>query len=285
MTEPVLVTGATGNVGQHVVRQLLDRGIRVRAASTDPAAARGALGGDVEHVRLDFTDAATWDAAYAGVRSAFLMRPPHLSRPRRQMLPSLSRARALGVRSVVLLSLQGAERNPFVPHAVLERWVRGSGLTWTFVRPSFFMQNLSKTHAADVRRGELVVPAGRGRTSFVDAADVAAVAVAALLDPVVHASRAWTPTGPQALSYGQVTAMLSAVLGRPVTYEAPGLLRYLRHARASGMPDGMVAVTAAIYTACRLGLAAATTDDVRVVVGRPPVPMRSFLERERAVWA
>lgn len=284
---PVLVTGASGNVGRLVVPLLLGAGVPVRSAvgslerSTDPPA-----GPALSSIRLNFTEPATWDAAYDGVRTMFLLRPPQLGRPRTQMVPSLRRAEALGVQHVVLLSLQGAERNPVVPHAVLESWLRSSGMTWTFIRAAFFMQNLTTVHRDDIReRGEVVVPAGSGATAFVDAADVAAVAAAALLNPAVHRNVAWTPTGPRALRYDEVAAILSDVLHRPVSYTKPSPVRYARHARRTlGLPWGMVAVTTAIYSAARLGLADGITDDVRRVLNRPPVDFETFARREAESW-
>jgi uncharacterized protein YbjT (DUF2867 family) len=289
---PVLVTGATGTVGRAVVEGLSTAGVPVRAARSRDLDATGAtpsaqgVSGQLATVGFDFTDATTWPAAYDGVRQMFLMRPPHLGRPRTQMLPAMEAARAAGVRQVVLLSLQGAEHNRVVPHATLERWLRESGMDWTFVRPSFFMQNLTTTHVSDIRdRDELVVPAGRGATAFVDAADVAAVAVAALLAPGDHRGRAWTPTGPEALTYGEVAETLSTVLGRRITYRDPSMVRYAAHARSAlGMPWGMVAVTTAIYTTARLGRAASLTDDVQTVTGGRPRSFEEFAVHHAEAW-
>ncbi|MGV1004508.1 MAG: NmrA family NAD(P)-binding protein [Candidatus Nanopelagicales bacterium] len=216
-----------------------------------------------------------------------LVRPPHLADVARDMIPALHAARTAGMQHIVLLSLQGAEQNRVVPHAKLEEWLRGSGLDWTFVRPSFFMENLSGTHAADIReRDEILVPAGKGATSFVAASDVAAVAEAARLDPAAHAGRSWTPTGPAALTYAQVAATLTDVLGRPIRYLRPGALRYARHARAElGMPLPMVGVTTAIYTMARLGKAGGLTNDVRAVTGHPPVAFVDWATENREVWA
>jgi uncharacterized protein YbjT (DUF2867 family) len=291
VTNPVLVTGASGTVGRHVVRTLLEAGVPVRRAvrgaggDGDPPGA-GASGPAADAVRFDFSDPRTWPQAYDGVRSMFLLRPPAVSNVRRDLLPAVAAARVAGVEHVVFLSLQGAERNRVVPHATVESWLRGSGLDWTFVRPSFFLQNLSTTHAVDIReRDEILVPAGNGRTAFVDALDVAQVAAAALLDRERYAGSALTPTGDEALGYEQVAQVLSQVLGRPVRYARPGIARYARHARRElGMPWGMVAVTAAIYTTARLGLAAGLTGDVRTVLGRAPTGVRAFAERERSAW-
>ena len=282
MSTPVLVTGASGNIGRPVVAGLLAAGVPVRAATRSGA---DEVTGAAEHVAFDFRDRSTWGPALDGVRTMFLLRPPDVSDVRRDLVPAVEQARGRGLEHVVFLSLQGADRNRVVPHAKVEAWLRESGLGWTFVRPSFFMQNLSTTHRRDVIAGRLVVPAGNGRTAFVDALDVADVAVEALKDPAAHRGRAWTPTGPEALTYAEVAAQLSVALGRPVVYPRPGALTYARHARRElGMPWGMVGVTTAIYTVARLGLAAGLTDDVLTVTGHPPRSFSEFARREAATW-
>jgi uncharacterized protein YbjT (DUF2867 family) len=287
---PILITGASGNVGRHIVNQLVTAGATVRGAGrspvgklASPSPSDSALG----WVPFEFTDPGSWSAAFDGVRTMFLLRPPAISNVRRDLLPAVVAAQRAGVRHVVFLSLQGAQQIRVVPHAKVETWLRSSGLDWTFVRPSFFTQNLSTTHAADIRdRDEIVVPAGLGRTAFVDVADVAAVATTALLHPEEHRERAWTVTGPQALDYVQVADVLSQVLGRTITYTRPGVVHYLRHAhRVLGLPRTMTAVTAAIYLTARFGLAAGLTDHVRRVTGRDPITLAQTVSRERAAWS
>ncbi|MGN9813655.1 NmrA family NAD(P)-binding protein [Micromonospora sp. BQ11] len=276
----VLVSGATGRAGWHVARILREHGHRVRAAVPDA----GATGPWNEAVTFSFTDPATWDATFTGVDRMFLMRPPQIGNVTRDMLPALERARQLGVRRMVLLSLQGAEHNPVVPYHDLEKWLRRSGLEWTFVRAAFFMQNLSTTHAADIREHDrIVLPAGRRRTAFVDLRDVAEVAALALRDDG-HVGRAYTPTGSRPLTYAEVADLIGAELGRPVRYVSAGPLRYLRAARADGMAWGMALVTLALYTTCRLGLADGITDDVRTLLGRPPIDFAQFAHDERGAW-
>lgn len=216
----------------------------------------------------------------------FLVRPPQLANTSRDITPALVNARARGVRHVVLLSVQGAGRVPMLPHARLERWLRSSGMDWTFIRPSYFDQNLSGVFASDIRdRDQIVVPAGSGRTAFVDAHDVAAVAATVLLNPSEHAGRIWTPTGEEALTYGEVADALSTTLGRQITYTRPGIVAYVRHARnVLGMSGGMAATTAVIHAAARLGLAHHRTDDIRHVTGNAPTPFLAFARRDRPAW-
>ncbi len=283
---PVLVTGALGNVGRYVVAGLLDKGAPVRAADLDVGRIHAELGDSVQAAQFDFTDARTWKATFSNVKTMFLVRPPQLSNIARDMVPALKAAQQAGVEHVVLLSLQGAENNKVVPHAKIEDWLRSSSLTWTFIRPSFFMENLSSTHASDIRdHDEIVVPAGNGRTSFAAAADVAATACIPLLRPREHLNTAYTPTGSDALTYNEVAASLSDVLGRAIRYTKPGVPRYVLHAhRELGMPWAMVLVTTAIYTVARLGKASGMTTDVERVTGRPPMEFSHWAMNHRSVW-
>lgn len=283
MNPPVLITGASGTIGARVAQLLRGAGVPVRLATRRP---KGIAAPGCETVTFDFVDALTWAPAFDGVRTAFIVRPPQVSRARRDMIPALKAAQAAGVRHMVLLSLQGIESAPFVPHAAIEEWMRKSGIDWTFVRPSFFMENLTGVHAADIReRDRIVVPAGRGATSFVAADDVAAVAAAALKDPTAHRGQVWTPTGAEALTYGEVAAALTEALGRPIEYARPGAWRYAVHARrVLRLPWGMVGVTTALYTVARLGRAAGVTDDVQRVTGEAPMSMTDWAAAHVDAW-
>jgi uncharacterized protein YbjT (DUF2867 family) len=278
----VLITGATGNVGAPLVERFQRDGQPVRAGVRSPDEA--ALGAGVEAVRLDFRDPATFAPAVAGVRAVFLVRPPAIADVEATLIPFLEAAERAGVRHVVFLSLQGADRNPLAPHRKVEQWLAASAMAWTFLRPSFFFQNLSTTHRAEIRdRGEIFVPAGRGRTAFVDTRDVADVAFLALTAPG-HERQAYTLTGAEALTYGEVAAVLSAVLSREIRYARPSLWAFWRRQRAEGTPAGFVAVMMALYTVCRLGLAGGVTDTLLRLLGRPPRSLRDFADDHRDRW-
>jgi len=236
MFDPVLVVGALGNVGAEVVKSLLDQGQPVRAADLSEAAIRERFGGAVEAIPFDFTRPELYPPALVGARRMFLMRPPQISDVKRVMFPFLEAARAAGVERVAFLSLIGIEQNRRVPHYALEEWLRGSGLSWTFLRASFFMQNLSGTHRADIRdRSELYVPVGRGKTSFVDVRDLGAVAALTLAE-ARHEQKAYDLTGPEALDYYQVAEILTGVLGRRITYRDPLLPAFVLRTVRGGTP-------------------------------------------------
>ncbi|MBW4439501.1 MAG: SDR family oxidoreductase [Pleurocapsa minor GSE-CHR-MK-17-07R] len=278
----VLVTGATGNVGSEVVLALAGKA-NIRAAVTDVEKAKGRLPPGTEAVRFDFEDASTFAGAFAGVDRLFLMRPPHISDPK-VIAPSIEAAKAAGVKQIIFLSLQGAESNSIVPHAKIEKLLLTCGVPYTFLRPSFFMQNLTGQHRDEIRqRGEIFVPAGRGRTSFIDARDIAAVAALALTEDG-HENKAYTLTGSEALTYDEVAQILTEVTGRPVRYANPNLVRFVLQKRREGLAWGFVIVMAGIYLTAALGRADGLTDEVPRLLGRAPITVRQFVQDYRSVW-
>ncbi|MFP4078734.1 MAG: SDR family oxidoreductase, partial [Candidatus Izemoplasmataceae bacterium] len=146
----VLVTGASGNVGRFVVQYLLEKGEEVVAAGTDPNRLKTLFNEAVKTVRLDFTDEKTFGEALKAVDRVFLMRPPHLGKAE-ALYPFIDRMKAHGIRLVAFLSLMGVEKNPFPPHHKIEKYIIKKNLPYAFIRPGFFMQNLTGIHAEEIR--------------------------------------------------------------------------------------------------------------------------------------
>lgn len=277
----VLVTGATGNVGRALVGDLLAAGQRVRAGVRDPATADLPAGADA--VRLDFTDPSSAAPAMEGVDRLFLMRPPAISDVRTALAPLVQAATERGVRRVVVLSVLGV--NPALPHWRMERMVSAAGLSMTALRPAYFSQNLISPFGDDIRRrSQLRLASGDGRVSFVDTRDVAAVAARVLTSPDQYGEEPLTLTGPQALTFGDAAATLTAELGRSVAYVRQGLLERRRELRAQASEAAYVWVQLVIDATTRMGLAKKVTQDVPKVLGRPATSLAQFVHDHRDVW-
>lgn len=247
MTDPILVTGALGNVGAEAVRSLQAAGRAVRAADLSAEKIHERFGDAVQGVAFDFSKRETFAPALNSVKRLFLVRPPQISDVKRVLFPFLDAAQEAGVAQVVFLSLIGIEQNRQVPHYKVEQYLRASEMGWTFLRASFFMQNLSGTHRAEIReRNELFVPVGRGRTSFIDVRDIGAVAAVALTQ-AGHVNQAYDLTGPAALDYDEVAEILDEALGRKIVYRDPSLPAFVWRTVRGGTPLPFALVMAFLY--------------------------------------
>lgn len=278
----ILVTGATGNVGAEVIRLLQQQNCHAIAAVRNPDKAEQILGSNIHCIPFDFTNPNTFTSAFLGVNKLFLVRPPALANLRKDIAPALQAAIAAGVEHIVFLSILGAERNKVVPHSQIERYITELGIKATFLRASFFMQNLNTTHREDIKNGELFLPAGNGKTSFIDVRDIAAVAVRALIED--GHSNAYALTGNEALTYYEVADIFTSVLGKQIRYTNPSLLKFIWEMRSRGLKIDFILIMAAIYTTARLGLAGAVTSDTEQLLGRPPLTMRQYVEDYRQFW-
>ncbi len=184
----------------------------------------------------------------------------------------------------MFLSLLGAEHNRFVPHYKIERTIQASGIPWTFLRASFFMQNLSTIHRETIcERSEIDVPAGNGRTSFIDVRDIAEIA-ATILCSSGHDQRAYPLTGADALTYTTVAQIMTEEFDRQIVYPPSSVLTFIRRMRQRGYEWDFVLVMLAIYTTARLGLTATVTPDATRLLGRAPRTMRNFVHDYRDCW-
>jgi uncharacterized protein YbjT (DUF2867 family) len=245
---------------------------------------RQSLGKDAPCVLLDFTRTETFAPALDGVDRVFLVRPPHLADAKRYFAPFIDAAKTAGVRHIVFLSVIGVEHNHTVPHYRIEQLILASGIPYTFLRASFFMQNLNTTHRDEIRtRGEIIVPAGRSKTSFIDVRDIGAVAAQALTQ-AGHENRTYTLTGAEALDYYQVAYVFSSVLGRAIRYTNPSIASFFRYQRSQGKPFGVIAVMIMLYTLTRFGMSARTTPETAALLDRSPIPLRQYVEDYCAAW-
>ena len=276
MTESLLITGATGTVGQHVVAALSDRDITTKIGVRDPETVSKELADAGEVIEFDFTKPETWGRALTDVDGIFLVRPPVVDKS--EIGSFVEAADRVGVARIAYLSTLGAEKNVLIPHHWIENRITATDMEYTLLRASFFMQNLLEVHREDiVEHDEIFVPAGEGETSFVDARDVGEAA-AIVLTESGHANRAYDLTGPEALDYEEVATIFSDVLDRSISYPNPSLLAFGRRMCRRGKPLGFIALMCGIYTTARLGLAARVTDDSWKLLGRRPRGMRAFVE-------
>ena len=275
---PILVTGATGTIGAHLVRELQEHGVQARAFVRDPARAAAALGGEVGLAVGDFADPASIRAALHGVQRVFLCSPntPHQVAHETALIDAAVDA---GIRRLVKIGASGARIGSPVAfwdaHGRIERHLRQSGLPSIVLHPSTYTSNLLASTEVIKQTGRLFAPAGEAKIALIDPRDVAAVATVVLTENG-HEGRTYTLTGPEAVTYAEAAAQLSAAAGEPVEYvDVPDMMA--REAMSlAGLPEWLADQLVILWGQLRGGAAAATTDAVRVLTGREPRPLAEF---------
>ncbi|MEU1728983.1 SDR family oxidoreductase [Nonomuraea sp. NPDC005692] len=273
----ILVTGATGNVGRHLVELLLGAGEQVRAISRNPE--RAGLPDGVEVVRADMSRADDLRAALQGADRAFLLPAGG------QVDGFLREAARAGLGHVVLLSALAVTMKQAgvlgSAHAEYERAVAGSGLPWTFLRPGAFMAN-DLRWAPGVQNGGVVrAPFAEAATAPIDERDIAAVAARTLLDDG-HAGRAYELSGPASLTTAERVRILGEILGRDLRLEelSPEQAReqMIAHTPAA-VVDSMLTLFASF-----VGRAADVSPVVRELTGAAPHTYADWAARNAAAF-
>ncbi len=282
----ILITGATGTIGQQAVKALRERGEAVRAAVRSPEKARalGELGAEL--TRFDFLDAATYEAALAGVDRVLLVSPFV-----EDFVPAVQRfvtaAAAAGVRFILRLSALGAD--PSAPlavgrkHGLADQVLRDSGVPWAVIQPTFFMDNFFKFHAETIRhQGAFYGASGAQPVSYISSRDIAEVAAEILRAPAKHASQTYVLTGPEALRDDDIAGRIAQQLGRAVSYVDVTPEQLSQGAQAQGSPAWLAEALAGLENVKRQGWASAISPAVQQLLGREGERFDAFLTRNQA---
>ncbi len=281
---PILVVGATGNVGITLVRELRQSGHAVRVLSRDPRRASERLGGGIEIVAGDLSDPASLGAALRGIEIASIATSPTplLAEQEGNFIEAASAAR---LRRLVKLSAFGIEFSSdriHLGHAESERRAMASGIPHVIVRPVVFMSNLL-FDVPSIRIGKLPSVFGDARMSFIDPRDVAAVMARALLDERREGA-IWELGGPEALTHDDLAAMLTRVLGRRVEHVPLDDAAFAAAALTSGLPDFVVEAITSAAAHARAGRYATNDDLIQRLLGRRGRSFGDWIERHREVF-
>jgi len=282
----ILVTGPTGNNGSAIVRELLARGATVRGMVRDLDKARREVPQGVDLVKGDLDKPETLSAALSGVEKVMLLSSADARLTNRETR-LVEAAKAAGVERIAKFSVIGAGDAEPVGfgrwHGPVEAAIRASGLSWTFLRPNVFMDNLLWFAAPIKEDGTFRLPLADAAVAVVDTRDIAAMAARVLTEDG-HDGKAYTITGPRALTYGEMAGTLSRATGRSVEYVAISLEEHRARLVAAGMPEAYADAEVSLDGALARGFGSAPSDAVPTVLGRPARDFESFAADHRAAF-
>ena len=279
----ILITGASGNVGKEVLKQMAQTGVRVRAAFQSVSKAAVAPSG-VEIVTMDYNHPETIKAALKGVERVFLVGPPT------QNLPALERKavdeiKRSGVAHVIKLSAMGGRAAIFPrQHADSEDYIKSMGVPCTFLRPNGFMQNFVNYNATTINSQNAFYGCqGNGKVSHIDIRDIAAVAVKILTEGG-HTGATYTLTGPEALTNARIARILSEDLGREIRYVDLPAEQLKKALLGAGVPEWSATALVDLQLFYGKDGASAVTHTVEQLLGRKPISIEQFSRDHRAAF-
>lgn len=286
MTDTILVTGASGQLGRRVIHHLLEsRGIapaRIVAGTRNPEALTELAGRGVALRKVDFDVASGLVPAFADVGTLLIISTDALDGAGtrlRQHRAAVAAAAAAGVKRIAYTSLPKADvsRVSFAPdHLGTEEAIKATGLPYLIFRNSWYAENLFMSLPNAFRSGQWFNSAGDGATSFIARDDIAAAIAGALADPSTG-SRIWTLTGAEAHSNAEVAALATGAAGKPIQLVNLTDEQLAGGMKAAGVPEAIIPTLVSFDTATREGNLGLVTDDVERLSGRKPLPLRDFI--------
>jgi uncharacterized protein YbjT (DUF2867 family) len=285
MTGKILITGSTGKVGSELVKLLVNKGETVRAATRNPFSSKLNIQENIETVEFDYEQPETFVPALNGIKKVFLVARPGDNQFDNCAASFIEEMRNNGIQHIVDISAMGIETDESFTMEVLERYIEDSGISYTHLRPNWFMQNFNSglIYKGILSTGALHLPAGDAKISFIDVRDIAAVGASALSEPV-HAGKAYTLTGGEALDHFQVTEKINRATGRDISYvpiseETARLLL-----EREGVEIDHIERWTNFFRKVRDGLCAEVSTNVELIIGRPPVTFDKYVNDYANAW-
>jgi len=283
----IFIVGGTGKVGQELIKQLSQKNIKAKVLvrSAQKAEAVKALGH--EAVEGDYTKPSTFEPALAGVTELFLLTTGHDPESwAAHEIAIIDNAKKAGVKKVVYLSALGSNPHSKMAlgqlHAKVEEHLKKSGLAYTILQPTGFTQNLLG-QIATIKQGAIYGNYKEGKAGFIDARDIAAVALAALIESG-HEGQTLVLTGGESLTYSEVAAKISHLTGKTVNYVDVPSEALIKNMTGAGFPEWLAKDLATMGDVVAAGYAGHTTDVVEKVAKKKPITVDQFLADHAAAF-
>jgi uncharacterized protein YbjT (DUF2867 family) len=281
----VFVTGATGNVGLEVIKSVTALGLNVelKAGVRDLKRAKDILpSNSCELVQFDFDHPSNLTSVLRDCEVLFLLRPPQISDVSFTIKPIIESSKHLNLKHIIFLSVQGAEDNTFIPHHKIEMLIKASKISYTFLRPAYFMQNFTTTLQYEIRQNRRIfLPAGKAKFSLIDVRDIGLVTAHILKNLTDHTHKSYTLTTSQNLSFQDMADIISYETKKPIAYQSPNLLKFIWVKSKQKMPFSLILVMIMLHYLPRFKKEPKPSSWVEKLTGKKPIDFVEFVRTHR----
>lgn len=285
----ILITGATGNIGTEVIHSLYELNVafEIIAAVRNIERAKRKLSG---YPRLKFRQfdfeafpaLASDGSEFMGIDTLFLLRPPHISQIEKYFQPLLKSAQENGIKNIVFLSVQGAEKSKVIPHNKIERLIKSLGFTYIFVRPSYFMQNLTTTLLPEILdKKTITLPSGKAKFNWIDVKNIGEASARLILSFEKYQNKAYEITGTENKNFAEVAAIMSAIIGENFSYNRINPINFYFKKRKEGVEKGFALVMTILHFLPRFQKEPEISANYKKLTGKDPTTIAAFIHREK----
>ncbi len=272
-----LILGANGTVGSEIVRLLKAKNISVLRATSQKKLEK-------DQVYLNLTTQEGLDSALKGISRLFLLSPPGHVNQDELLIPVIKQAQKSGVQKIVLMTAMGANAVETAPFRKVEIFLEKSGINFNIIRPNWFMQNFNSYWIEGIlKKGQILLPVGNAKGSFIDARDIASVA-AELLQGDRFNNQDFDLTGSEALDHHQVAHILTEITGQKISYKEILPQEMFQGLLAAGLPKSYSEFMLMILEFFKLGYAERTTDAVEKITGKKPISFTQYATDFKSAW-
>lgn len=285
----ILITGATGNIGFEVIRFLekIDTSNRIIAGVRNIEKAKSVFKDfpKLDFVHFDFEDFETFENALTDIDRIFLLRPPQISDVDKYFIPLLSTIKKNKVNEIVFLSVQGAEKSKVIPHNKIERLINDFELNYIFLRPSYFMQNLTTTLIKDIKtKREIILPSGQAKFNWIDIENIGEAAAILLEKFIDYKNQAFEITGLENESFIKVTSLINNTIENPIRFRNVNPFNFFWIKKREGMEKGMIIVMILLHFLPRFQKEPSISDFYERLTGKKPTDLKTFIKRDKKLF-
>lgn len=282
----ILVTGATGNIGLEVIHYLseLKTDYEIFAAVRNIETAKKTFKDypDLHYRQFDFQNASSFSEAFDQIDILFLLRPPNISDIEKVFRPLLKSAKQCGINKVVFLSVQGAEKSKVIPHNKIERLIQEFQFNSIFVRPSYFMQNLTSTLLPElINKRSITLPSGSAKFNWIDVKNISEATANLILKFDNYRDQSYEVTGRENKNFGELARIISSVLGEKIRFISINPISFYFRKRREGVQNAFAMVITILHFLPRFQAEPKISDNYQKLTGKIPTTLEEFIEREK----
>lgn len=286
----ILITGATGNIGYEVIRFLykIVTKNQIIAGVRNIGKAQEKLNDypQLNFVQFDFENPDTFSQTFKNIDRVFLLRPPHISNVDKYFKPLIGKMKDEGINQIVFLSVQGVEKSKLIPHNKIEKLIRECGLNYIFIRPSYFMQNLTTILMSDIQnKRKIILPAGRAKFNWIDIKNIGEAAAILLDNFEQYKNQAVEITGYENKNFYELTDLINKSIEDKIDFISPNLFRFYSIKKQDGLEKGMILVMIMLHLLPRFQKEPIISDFYEQLTGKKPTTLTEFIERENQTFS